>query len=132
MTQPPNLINATVINGKSNYIKQTTEVVEILSNPKGSGKVLKVNSLSIKFTAQRSGQIYIVNDQHPNLTFMYDEFRHNTSNTSNTGDIVNRWKVINRNEMFYLQEGDTMKFRGNVGSSGYNDAFITIGYEEIG
>jgi len=125
MAQLPNLINASVINGKSNYIKQTTEVVEILSNPKGSGKVLKVNSLSIKFTAQRSGQIYIVNDQHPNLTFMYDEFRHNTD------DVVHRWKVINRNEMFYLQEGDTMKFRGNVGSSGYNDAFITIGYEEI-
>jgi hypothetical protein len=123
MAQLPNLINASVINGKSNYIKQTTEVVEILSNPKGSGKVLKVNSLSIKFTAQRSGQIYIVNDQHPNLTFMYDEFR--------SGDIINRWKVINRNEMFYLQEGDTMYFRGNVGSSGYNDAFITIGYEEI-
>lgn len=126
MAQLPNLINASVINGKSNYIKQTTEVVEILSNPKGSGKVLKVNSLSIKFTAQRSGQIYIVNDQHPGLTFMYDEFRHN-----NTSDIINRWKVINRNEMFYLQEGDTLVFKGNVGSSGYNDAFITIGYEEI-
>ena len=42
MAQLPNLINATVINGKSNYIKQTTEVVEILSNPKGSGKVMKV------------------------------------------------------------------------------------------
>jgi len=125
MAQLPNLINATVINGKSNYIKQTTEVVEILSNPKGSGKVMKVNSLSIKFTAQRSGKIYIVNDQYPGVDFVYDEFKHTTD------DNVHRWKVINRNEMFYLLEGDTLKFRGNVGSSSYNDAFITIGYEEI-
>lgn len=122
----PNLLAPSSIKGMTSFIRQTSGQILVLDNPIGSGKVFKINSLS-KMPAQAnsgSGPVYffIVKD---GATFLYD--RHTTSG-GNAG--VNRWTVINKNEMLYLQEGTALCCTDSGSTSSYITD-ITISYEEI-
>ena len=122
----PNLLSPSSIKGMTAFIRQTSESILVLDNPIGSGKIFKINSLS-KLPAQAtngSGPVYffIVKDGN---TFIYD--RH-VIGGGNAG--VNRWTVINKNEMLYLQEGTALCCTDS-GSTSSAKTDITISYEEI-
>ena len=122
----PNLLSPSSIKGMTAFIRQTSESILVLDNPIGSGKIFKINSLS-KMPAQAtngSGPVYffIVKDGN---TFIYD--RH-VIGGGNAG--VNRWTVINKNEMLYIQPGTALWSNDN-GAGTPNPVDITISYEEI-
>ena len=128
----PNLLNPSSIKGMTKFVRQQggTDQILVLENPINSGKILKINSLS-RYPAKISGSayFYIVNSQFPNdnsiSKFKYDV---NLNAGSNAG--VNRWTVINKNEMIYLPE-NTAIWHNEGGSSTINPVDITISYEEI-
>ena len=129
----PNLLAPSSIKGKTAFVRLNggRDQILILENPINSGKILKINSLS-RFPAKignGSPYFYIVNSQFPNDNstekFKYDQ---NINPNGNAG--VNRWTVINKNEMLYLPEG-TAIWLNDGGTGPNNPADITISYEEI-
>ena len=128
----PNLLNPSTIKGMTKFVRQEGGVdrVLVLENPINSGKILKINSLS-RYPAQISGSayFYIVNSQFTNENtsrkFKYDQHINGDGNAG-----VNRWTVINKNEMIYLPE-NTAIWHNEGGSSPTNPVDITISYEEI-
>lgn len=128
----PNLLSPSSIKGMTKFVrlKGGADRILILENPINSGKVLKINSLS-RYPAKITGTsyFYIVNSEFTNentsTKFKYDA---NTNSGGNAG--VNRWTVINKNEMIYLPE-NTAIWLNEGGSSPTNPVDITISYEEI-
>jgi hypothetical protein len=125
----PNLLAPSSIKGMTAFIRQTSERILVLDNPIGSGKVFKINSLS-KFPAQinlgGNSNFFIVNTEFPiDAKFKYDQHINADGNAG-----VNRWTVINKNEMLYLTEGTAIWSNDN-GAGSTNPVDITISYEEI-
>ena len=129
----PNLLAPSSIKGMTKFVRLNGGIdqILILENPINSGKILKINSLS-RFPAKVGNgnpYFYIVNSQFPNdnstQKFKFDS---NINPNGNAG--VNRWTVINKNEMIYLPENTAIWLNdGNTGSN--NPVDITISYEEI-
>ena len=125
----PNLLSPSSIKGMTKFVRQTSEKILVLDNPMGSGKILKINSLS-KFPPQindgGSSNFFIVNAEFPiDAKFKYDQQIQTSGNTW-----VNRWTVINKNEMLYLPEGTALWSNDN-GAGVPKPVDITISYEEI-
>ena len=129
----PNLLEPSTIKGMTKFVRQQggSDQILVLDNPVGSGKVLKINSLS-KFPAKiNSGgnpYFFIVNTDFPITSsrhFKYDQHLYPNENAG-----VNRWTVINKNEMLYLPEGTALWHREG-GPSDTSPVDITISYEEI-
>jgi hypothetical protein len=126
----PNLLSPSSIKGMTKFVRQKDiEVKLVLENPIDSGKTLKINSLSTyppKVGA--SAYFFIVNAEFPysndqGARFKYDR---NINVGGNAG--VNRWTVINKNEMIYLPENTAIWHYDGGGAI----CDITISYEEIG
>lgn len=128
----PNLLSPSSIKGMTKFVRQKgVDQILVLDNPVGSGKVLKINSLS-KFPAQINAggnpYFFIVNAEFPIDTFPKFKYDQHINADGNAG--VNRWTVINKNEMLYLPEGTALWHREG-GPSDTNPVDITISYEEI-
>lgn len=126
-----NILTASSIKGKTAFIKQVNlqEVKLILENPSNSGKLLKINSLSVYFPGN-SPYFFIVNAEFPysnseSQRFKYDQ---RINGAGNAG--VNRWTVIDKNEMLYLPENTALWYYDGSGV-GSNGRDITVSYEEI-
>ena len=110
----PNLLNPSSIKGKTVCIKAPANTpITILSNPSESGKILKVNSLSVFYDGTGSMGYILVN----NIKF------------DKTNDTGHRYQIINRDEMIYLQEGQSITWAILTGSG--QEIMFTVSYEEI-
>lgn len=110
-----NILTASSIKGMTVSIRSPSnpEGIVILSNPSSSGKLLKVNALSVYFNGTGHTGYIFVNG------VIFDKI-------SDTGS---RYKVINKNESIYLQEGSSIAYRLATGSG--LDIMFTVSYEEI-
>jgi hypothetical protein len=127
----PNLLSPSSIKGKTAFVKQVNlqEVKLILENPINSGKIFKINALSV-YRPGSTGYFFIVNADFPysnneNERFKYDQFINGAGNAG-----VNRWTVINKNEMLYIPENTALWYHDGA-SPGFPGRTITISYEEI-
>jgi hypothetical protein len=108
--------------------KEDIELKLVLENPTNSGKTLKINSLSTyppKVGA--SAYFFIVNAEFPSSNSEGDRFKYDRNLNVNGNAGVNRWTVINKNEMIYLPENTAIWHY----DSGGDVVDITISYEEI-
>ena len=124
-----NLLAPTTINGKTKFVKQPdlTDDVLILENPSGSGKLIKINSLSVYSPSSYSPYFFIVNSEFPYPErFKYDQHDNGGGNAG-----VNRWTVISKNEMLYLPEDTALWYHDTGRSQLPNVRYFTISYEEI-
>jgi hypothetical protein len=150
----PNLIAPASIYGKTDiiYIDTSSSSVTqlILRNDPGSNKTFKVNSLCIMFPNEQSYRVNSAgiwiykNGTNPNSSsapdrVMYDELSrysvsHQNSQVSHYTPLTmpnqsNRWKIISKDEMIYLEEGQSIYLQANYYSG--NNSYITVSYEEI-
>jgi hypothetical protein len=150
----PNLIAPSAIYGKTDtiYIDTNNSSITqlILRNDLGSNKTFKVNSLCIMFPNEQtygvnSGEIWIYkNGTNPNSSspadrVMYDELSrysvaHQNSQVSHHTPLTmpnqsNRWKIISKDEMIYLEEGQSIYLQASYYSG--DNSYITVSYEEI-
>jgi hypothetical protein len=129
----PNLLSPSSIKGMTKFVRQTSERILVLDNPIGSGKVLKINSLSKMPAKANSGSgatyFFIVNAEFTNEN-TFNKFKYDLHINASGNAGVNRWTVINKNEMIYLPEGTALWSNDSSSTSSYITD-ITISYEEI-
>jgi len=142
MAVPPNLINATVINGKSDLIsKGLSDPVVIKENPKDSGKLYKINVLKLYKLPLPPG----VTDPDVYMEFYLDNAGITSPSTlqSNANYI---WKrkyaeidpyfktrieyIISKDSVIYLPEGKSLYLVQN-GVTGGVHFTLTLSYEDI-
>jgi hypothetical protein len=144
MAQPPNLINATVINGKSDLLifKNLNDPLIIKENLKDSGKVYKINLLKLfKLPlppATTAPDVYME-------FYLDDAGIKDASKLQTNANYI--WKrkyatidpyyktsveyIISRESFIYLPEGKSLYLNKN-GLVGGVHFSLTLGYEEIG
>jgi hypothetical protein len=141
MAVPPNLINATVINGASTILgKGLSDPAIIKENPKDSGKLFKINVLKL-FKLPCPGEV---------LPDAFMEFYIDNAGITNATTLKSNanciWKrkyieidpyfrtsveyVISKESVIYLPEGKSLYLiqNGVIGGKHYS---ITLSYEEI-
>jgi hypothetical protein len=143
MAQPPNLINATVINGKSDLLifKDLGDPLIIKENPKDSGKIYKINVLKLFKLPLPPGT---------SAPDVYMEFYLDNAGITNTSTLRTNanyiWKrkyvdidpyfktsveyIISRESVIYLPEGKSLYLIKN-GLTGGVHFSLTLSYEEI-
>jgi hypothetical protein len=142
MALPPNLINATVINGNSNLLsKGLSDPVVIKENPKDSGKLYKINILKLFKLPLPAG----ASDPDVYMEFYLDNA--GISNASTLQANANYiWKrkyaqidpyfktsieyIISKESVIYLPEGKSLYLVQN-GVTGGVHYTLTLSYEEI-
>jgi hypothetical protein len=144
MAQPPNLINATVINGKSDLLifKDLNDPLIIKENLKDSGKLYKINVLKL---------FKLPLPPATNAPDVYMEFYLDNAGITNASTLRNNanyiWKrkyvdidpyyktgveyIISRESFIYLPEGKSLYLNKNGLTGGFHFS-LTLGYEEIG
>jgi hypothetical protein len=120
----PNMISATSILGKTATVAlSTTSPTEVLSNADASGKVLKVNLLSV---SNVDGSV------PANITIIY----YSEDNIGGTGTeiiqlatvaVKEKLVVIDKNTFIYLEENRSI----GATASAANDLKVIVSYEEI-
>jgi hypothetical protein len=143
MAQPPNLINSTVINGKSDLLifKNLGDPVIIKENPKDSGKLYKINVLKLFKLPLPPG----TSDPDAFMEFYLDDAGITNASTLRTNANY-IWKrkyatidpyfktsveyIISRESVIYLPEGKSLYLIKNnlIGGLHYT---LTLSYEEI-
>ena len=143
MAQPPNLINATVINGKSDLLifKDLGDPLIIKENPKDSGKIYKINVLKLFKLPLPPGT---------SAPDVYMEFYLDNAGITNVSTLRTNanyiWKrkyvdidpyfktsveyIISRESVIYLPEGKSLYLIKN-GLTGGVHFSLTLSYEEI-
>ena len=143
MSVPPNLINATVINGKSDLLifKNLSDPLIIKENPKDSGKLYKINVLKLFKLPLAAG----VTAPDVYMEFYLDDAGITNASTlqSNANYI---WKrkyaeidpyyhtgieyIISRESVIYLPEGKSLYLIKNSLTGGVHFT-LTLSYEDI-
>jgi|LauGreDrversion4_2_1035121.scaffolds.fasta_scaffold692016_1 hypothetical protein len=143
MALPPNLINATVINGKSDLLifKDLSDPAIIKENPKDSGKIYKINVLKLFKLPLPPGS---------SAPDAYMEFYLDNAGITNASTLRTNanyiWKrkyvdidpyfktsveyIISRESVIYLPEGKSLYLIKN-GLTGGLHFSLTLSYEEI-
>lgn len=119
----PNLIGATIINGKTSGTSlTTTSATSVLSNAASSGKCLKVNTLNV---ANTSSSAVIITISWNNAAAAAGTNFAIVSNISvPSGSTLN---VIDKSSQYYLEENTSL-----VATAGTANALIvTCSYEDI-
>ena len=117
----PNIVNVTQIYGKTLQAALTTTLTtEILANAAASGKVYKINSITIANidgTNAADASVFITKSGGSPIAI--------ASTISVPADAS--LSLIDKNSGFYLEEGDNIE----AGASANGDLTITISYEDI-
>lgn len=116
----PNFLNITTINGKTIGAQLTTVLTNVLLNPASSGKIFKINSISvanITGSAATSATVSIYKNQSTNYYLAH------TIVVPADATLV----VASKDMSLYLEENDAIS--AGAGDTGY--AQIIISYEEI-
>lgn len=143
MALPPNLINATVINGKSDLLtfKDLSDPLIIKENPKESGKLYKINVLKL---------FKLPLPPATNAPDVYMEFYLDNAGLTDVSTLRTNanyiWKrkyvdidpyfktsveyIISRESVIYLPEGKSLYLIKN-GLTGGVHFSLTLSYEEI-
>lgn len=113
----PNIVSVTAIYGKTAVQSITTSATAIVENTAGSGKVIKVNFLSIAN----------INGLAP-ADVTIDLYRSSTAyRLASTLTVPNDTSLDFLNKALYLEEGDTLRLTASANS--YLEAVCS--YEEI-
>lgn len=120
----PNILNATSIYGRTaTAYLSTTSPTEVLSNTDASGKVFKVNSLTVaNVDGSNSADVTVAYYSEDNLGGTPTDFIQLA--TVAPGE---KLTVIDRNTLVYLEENRSI---GATASAG-GDLKIIVSYEEI-
>jgi hypothetical protein len=116
----PNIVATSMIYGKTDVLAVGTAATAITSNPGSSGKVLKINMLSVANVNGTS-----------NVDVNVDLYRGSTAyHIAKTVSVPadSSLVVIGKENPMYLMEGDSLRL--TAGSSGNAEAVCS--YEEIG
>jgi hypothetical protein len=120
---------------------------ELLSNPVGSGIVLKINNFSVHNPGLISDLIIDNSSENafavtvasgdlvklvapPSSKCIFDRYNYKNELKYPPG----RWSVIDKNSMIYLQEGEILRFTRRCQDGTVNldiETYITISYEEV-
>ena len=126
----PNLLAPASLKGKTKYVYgPSSSPLEIISNPVGSNKIFKINAVSVIYDEITEGEKpigLILIDSTQGNNFKFDRISYTFMHSSTASG---RYKIINKNEMIYLQEGDKLKYAVEKGSSA--NVYFTTSYEEI-
>jgi hypothetical protein len=115
----PNLINASSIIGKTSTVGLSTSTTDLLVNPTGSNKVIKVNSV---YVANNSA----VSDYRTTVIFVRGA-EETPIITNSLVPAENTLIVISKEASIYLEEGDSLKISASVN----NALAAVISYESI-
>lgn len=120
----PNIVSVSTINGNTNYMNVSTSNVAIVTNAASSGKVYKLNVLSVS-------NIDGINDADVNVYYVA-----NVAQTTNVSYAVAKTItvpadstliVIDKNSSIYMQEDSAVR----VSASASGDLQAVASWEEI-
>lgn len=115
----PNIVGVTAIYGKTAGLAVTTTATAIVSNAASSGKIFKINSLTVANI--NTGTATVTVDVYKNQTTAFDIAYTITVPVNATLVIISRETPI------YLEENDSIRVTASVNS--YLEAVVS--YEEI-
>lgn len=115
----PNLKSPTTVTGKTAAACLTASLASVLSNSAGSGQAFKINTIKAANVAS-SGSVTVSVTHYRSSTHTYQAKAFTIAAASSL-------VVSNRDEFFYLEEGDAIYAQANATSS----VDLTIGYEVI-
>lgn len=116
----PNLVNITTVTAKTNGLAITTSAADIVDNPSASGKVFKVNHLTISnVDGVNSADITV--DIYKNQTTAY----HICKTVAVPAD--SSFVPIDKNNPVYLEENDSIRCTASANS----DLEGVVSYEEL-
>lgn len=116
----PNIVNVSNIYGKSTGLAVTTSAQAIVTNTGSSGKIYKINSLTVA-NINGSSAADVTVDVFKNQTTVY-KLAH-TVTVPNDATLV----VISKDTSIYLEENDSIRITASANS--YLEAFCS--WEEI-
>lgn len=113
----PNIVNVTIITGKTAVLAATTVATAIVANPAASGKVFKINAL------------YVSNvDGSVSADISIDLFRSSTAyRITSATEVITNTTVDVISKSIYLEEGDSLRLT----ASADGDLEAVCSYEEI-
>lgn len=117
----PNIVNVSTISGKTNAVVANTATTLVVKNPLSSGKILKMNALSLanKSTGVEECDVIFNDESQSNATFFI----------AKSLDIPAESTVfaIDKSSSYYLEEGDSI----TVTASALSAIDVIASYEEI-
>jgi hypothetical protein len=114
----PNLKSPTTITGKSAVYACTASLASALANSAASGKVFKINAIRAANSTTAAGTVEVT---------LYRSSTHTEIIKTAQVPVNSSLVVVNREEYFYLEEGDEIYAKANATST--IDLIVT--YEEI-
>jgi hypothetical protein len=115
----PNILNVTAIYGKTAGLAVTTAATDIVDNAAASGKIFKVNSLTVANINTTAATVTV--DVYKNQTTAF-EIAHVITVPANATLVI-----ISRETPIYLEENDSIRLTASVNS--YLEGVVS--YEEI-
>ena len=115
----PNIVTTSSIYGKTDVLAVTTTPTNITENSAGSGKVIKVNSVTVaNITTSNNVDVDVSLYRSGTAYYLLRAMSLPTDST-----VV----VVGKENPFYLMEGDSIQVTASAGSS----AHAVCSYEEI-
>jgi hypothetical protein len=115
----PNIVNVTAMYGKTAGLAVTTSTGSVLFNSSGSGKVFKVNSLTVANVNTGAATVNV--DVYKNQTTAY-RLAFTVTVPANATLVI-----ISRETPIYLEENDSIRLTASINS--YLEAVVS--YEDI-
>jgi hypothetical protein len=115
----PNIVNVTTIYGKTAVLAVTTSAQTIVSNASGSGKIVKVNVLSLANIDGTTAVDATVDIYRSSVAYKLLS----TVSVPSDSTLV----AISKDTSIYLEEGDSLR----VTASANSDLSAVCSYEEI-
>lgn len=115
----PNIVNVTAIYGKTAGLAVTTSAAAIVSNAASSGKILKVNSLTVANINTAAATVNV--DVYKNQTTAY-RIAYTVTVPANATLVI-----ISRETPIYLEENDSIRLTASINS--YLEGVVS--YEDI-
>lgn len=115
----PNIVGVTAIYGKTAGLAATTTATAIVSNAASSGKIYKINSLTVANINTAAATVTV--DVYKNQTTAFD-IAYTVTVPANATLVI-----ISRETPIYLEENDSIRVTASVNS--YLEAVVS--YEEI-
>ena len=115
----PNIVGVTAIYGKTAGLAVTTTAADIVDNAASSGKIFKVNSLTVANINTSAATVTV--DVYKNQTTAF-EIAHVITVPANATLVI-----VSRETPIYLEENDSIRVKASINS--YLEAVVS--YEEI-
>ncbi len=123
----PNIVNITTLTGKTTYVNLTTTgSTSILSNPIGSNKVYKINSLLVSNTDTANAIAITAN--YYDSSSMIDATTSGSLAGSVTISAKSNFVILDKTTAIYLEENKSIGATANSASK----LTVICSYEDIG